>query len=341
MLTTDSLSAQKRYSALNSQIMKLRDDRPIKIDLEGKDYLYLKRDNVITECAATSLQVHFGVTQKTAPKYYNASIISSAFVSAISANSPFFFGKELWDESRIAIFEQSVELHAFRKVDGKYAKRVSLGNGYVKKSLFELFIENLDGYPVLLPETVQTPTQELEHLRLHNGTIWRWNRPLIGFDKNKKPSLRLEFRVPSAGPTITDSIANMVFQIGLVEYLYTIENLEEKVSFNSACDNFYKCCKVSFDADVIWTDGKTHNVQKLLLDEIIPNVKLALKNKNINDTDIEKYITNNIEKRVRCGQNGAKWQKSFIATHGVNFQEMLETYYEYQKTNTPVHLWKV
>lgn len=341
MLTMDHLSPQKRYFALNERIMHLKNGAPMIIDIEGKDSIHLKLNDVLTECAATSLQIHFGVNQKEAPRYYNASVIASSFIAAIGANSPFFYGKELWDETRVTIFEQSVNLKSFRKKSGQFATRVGLGNGYVHDSLMELFLENLDGYPVLLPEVMNSDPEWLDHLRLQNGTIWRWNRPLVGLSKLGRPNLRLEFRVPSAGPTIRDAISNMAMQIGLVEYFSQIDDLENKLSFDLAHSNFYQACKFGFDASVHWVDDKVHNIQNLLLSEIIPRVKDALSEQGIDDSDILKYIGQTIWPRVQSGQNGALWQKGFVHTHGPKFQEMLELYYQFQRKNIPIHEWSL
>jgi hypothetical protein len=339
MLTMDNLSPQKRYFALNNRIMKLREGKPTVLDLEGRDELKIEHQDIITECAATSLQIHFGVTQQNGPRYYNASIVSSAFMAAIGANSPFFYGKELWDESRIPIFEQSVNLKSFRRGDGKFATRVSLGNGYVRKSLLELFIENFDGHPILLPDHHDSDPEWLDHVRLHNGTIWRWNRPLIGLNKNGKPCLRLEFRVPSAGPTVADALANMAFQIGLVHYLYTIDDLTEKISFEQASENFYEASKKGLDASLHWIDGSKRNIQSLILNEVLPGVKEGLKAFNIDESEIQKYIDDIISPRIRNGMNGANWQKAWVHKNGNRFQELLEQYYSFQKQNLPVHKW--
>ena len=341
MLSMDILSPQKRYKALNDRVMELRGNAPVKISLQGKDDIHLEHNNVITECAATSLQIHFEVTQENGPSYYNASIVASAFVAATGANSPFFFGKELWDESRIPIFEKAVNLKAFQKIDGDHATRVSLGNGYVRNSLLELFIENLDGYPILLPELMESPPEKLKHLCLQNGTIWRWNRALIGFQQDGKPGLRLEFRVPSSGPTVKDGIANTFFQIALTQYLSKIENLTEFLSFKDAEKNFYEACRYGLNADIKWIDGKTHNIQELLLDKIIPELGSAATDLGIDEDDTHKYIDDIIRCRVKNGQNGASWQKAFIHTHGARFQDMLEAYYSFQRKNIPVHKWTV
>jgi hypothetical protein len=339
MLTIDQLFPQKRYFALNKQIMKQRGEKPVVLEIENKDRLRVEHDDIITECAATSLQIHYGVTQESGPRFYNAGIIASSFMAAACANSPFLYGKELWDESRIAIFEQSVNLRSFRKGDGSFAKRVSLGNGYVKKSLLELFIENFDGHPILIPDHCDSDPMKLEHLRLHNGTVWRWNRPLIGFDQQGVPSLRIEFRVPSAGPSVADSIANMVFQIALVNYFAGIEDLESRLPFKDAEENFYQACRHGLDANIKWLDGASVNIQELLLDEVIPGCLEALKRMGISEEDSNRYLGDIIRPRIRKGQNGAFWQKGFVHTSGPRFQEMLELYYQFQKENRPVHLW--
>lgn len=340
MLTMDNLSPENRYLAMNNRVMELRGGESIKLKIEGKDSIEIEHNDLITECAATSLQIHFGVTQETAPKYFNSSVVASAFMAATCANSPFFYGKELWDESRVAVFEQSVNVKSYRKASGEYAKRVSMGNGYVHDSVLELFLENLDGYPVLLPETMESDPEKLEHLKLQNGTIWRWNRPIVGtFDDG--PGLRLEFRVPSSGPTVRDAMGNMVLQIALVEYLFQIADLEQKISFKQAEANFYEACKKGFDADIVWIDGKTYNIQSLLLNEVLPECKKILLRFGIEQSEIDKYLGDVIIPRVKSGQNGANWQKAFVHTHGARFQEMLEVYYKYQKENQPVHTWHV
>ena len=341
MLTMDNLSPQKRYSVLNKRVMDLRGDAPIVLDIQGRDAIHVEHNNVITECAATSLQTHFGCSQKDAPKYYNASIIASSLIAAVCANSPYFYGKSLWDETRVPVFEQSVNVKAFHKLHGETATRVTLGNGYVHDSLLELFIENLDGYPILLPEITESDPEWLNHLRLHNGTIWRWNRPLIGLNQDGTPSLRLEFRVPSAGPSIKDSVANAIFQIGLVHALFKEEGIEKKIPFNVARENFYSACKEGFVANLKWTDGKMHTAQQLLMTKLLPEIRNSLKELGIDQSEIEHYIDGVIKPRLVTGQNGAEWQKKFVQAHGPRFQELMEAYYANQIKNIPVHEWDI
>lgn len=342
MLDIKYLSPQNRYSVMNRRVMELRNGKPVTIHFEGKDELYLQMDSVIAECGATSLQVHLGITQENAKRYYNAALIATAFMTAISANSPYFFGKELWDESRIAVFEQAVELDSFRNSEGIMVRRVTFGNGYVKESFLELFMENLNGHQVLLPEIMDDDPQLLKHVQLHNGTIWRWNRPIIGISKDGKPHLRIEHRTPSSGPTIKDSIANTAFFLGLVEYLANMPQApEDLISFEAVKENFYKSARQSLCAEVKWLDGKEYNIQALMLNELYPKVREALSKLEIDKADLDYYLGDVIYNRLKKGINGAIWQKAYIHTHGKNFQKMMETYLQNQYDALPVHLWSV
>lgn len=339
MLSMEYLTPGNRYTALNKKIMDARGGRPLTLDIEGEEALYFKQESVITECAATSLQIHYGVPLERAKDFYNASIVASSFMAAVGANSPYFFGHDLWSESRIKIFEQSVECFSYRRKGGEFARRVSLGSGYVHDSLFELFLENLDGHPILLPELFSKAPEELCHLKLQNGTIWRWNRPLVGTDAQGNPSLRLEFRVPSAGPSIVDAIGNIALQIALVELLVEIDDLTNVIPFSKARENFYEACKRGLDAEIYWIDGNIHSIRALLVSYILPRGQEVLKNLNYDESDINHYLKDVIGNRVKSRQNGAFWQRRFVAQNGMRFQEMLESYSGWQRKNLPVYAW--
>ena len=342
MLSLDYISPNNRYLAMNEQVMRFRHGKPLHIHLEGKDELDLYMDSVIAECAATSLQIHIGAHQDEAKRYYNASVIASAFLVAISANSPYYFGHELWDESRIAAFEQAVELESTSTPAGGVIKRVTMGNSYVQDSLFELFEENLQNYPILLPELAEQKPEMLAHLRLHNGTIWRWNRPIIGVSDQGTPHLRIEQRTPSAGPTVHDAVANAAFYLGLVDYLAQMEIAPESLlSFQDAKENFYKSSKQSMYGRFKWIDGKYHDVQKLILEHLLPMAKRALEKRNFDKDDLEFYLDYIIKQRLIKGINGARWQKAWIHTHGKKFQQLLEVYLENQIKGRPVHEWSL
>ena len=207
--------------------------------------------DVMLESATTSFQIHFQVPLDLAVRVYNASIIASAPMVAISANSPFMFNKDLWSETRIRLFEQSVEVGGYE--DGSHGpmRRVTFGSGYARESLYECFFENLEHYPVLLPTLFDDEVEELSHLRLHNGTLWRWNRPLIGVD-NGDYSLRIEHRVVPAGPSIIDAVANAAFYYGLTYELSFMEQApEQQMGFDRARDNFYNAARLGLDSQII------------------------------------------------------------------------------------------
>jgi gamma-glutamyl:cysteine ligase YbdK (ATP-grasp superfamily) len=338
MLKLEYLYPNKRYFALNDSILKMRRNQEIVIDIKGKDELREVFTDVMLEAATTSLQIHLQVSQKDAKRFYNASILASSFVAAISANSPFLFGKTLWSETRIPIFEQSIHLDSYTRAEGRNARRVTLGGGYIRESMFELFLNNLDGYPVLLPDNLDDDPNWLSHVRLHNGSIWRWNRPILGINKNGKPHLRIEHRVPAAGPTIGDMIANLAFYLGTVHYLAG-EELESVIPFEKARHNFYQACEKGFNAEIHWRRG-TGNLQKILRDEILPRGKEALKNIGVSSNDLDYYFDDILMPRALKGQNGSNWQRAFINTNGPRFQELLELYYENQESDIPVHLWQ-
>ncbi|PVV25348.1 MAG: glutamate--cysteine ligase, partial [gamma proteobacterium symbiont of Ctena orbiculata] len=174
-LSLHNMSPLNRYQALNDQVFKLRHGRPLSVHIEGRETLDLQHHDVMLESAATSFQIHLQVDERHAARLYNLSKVASAPMVAVSANAPYLFGHDLWDETRIPLFEQSIAVGA-----SDLTKRVSFGIRYVYESILENFEANLKRYPVLLPLLMDEAVESLSHLRLHNGTIWRWNRPLIG-----------------------------------------------------------------------------------------------------------------------------------------------------------------
>ncbi len=334
-LTLENMSKLNRYKALNDQVLNLRDGQPLKLDINGTDSIQTSHQNVMLESACTSLQLHLQVPHTIAAHFYNASIILSAPIVAATANSPFLFGSDLWDETRIPLFEQAVEL-------GKEDyRRVTFGSAYVRQSMLECYEENLRHYPVLVPFKDQDDIKQLSHLRFHNGTIWRWNRPLIGFDQDGTPHIRIEHRVIPSGPTIIDSIANAAFYYGLVhELVEDIDALIEQLSFQQAKDNFYNCAKQGLSTIINWPNQGNIKTSKLLLNTLIPAARRGLEKLHILEEDINKYISI-IEQRVETQQNGANWQRLWVDKYGKDFHRLTRTYLDRQNSGTPVHQWKI
>jgi len=328
-LTPSHMSGMVRYHALNDQVIKLRDGKPVVLDIDGDEPLHLTHDSVMLEAAATSFQIHLQCKPEDAVNTLNAACIASAPLVAVAANSPFLFGHALWEETRIPVFEQAVSLGS------KHRQRVFFGSGYANHSLYELFQENLEEFDILLPAPLNDPPSSFCHTRFHNGTIWRWNRPLLGFDFDGQPHLRIEHRVIPAGPTITDCIANAAFYFGLVRALVLQRDAMEKhLAFDTARGNFYTAARHGLKADLLWSDGREMSAERLLLDELIPLAAEALESSQIPKDEVADYL-GIIEERIKRRQNGAIWQRKWIARHGRDFSRMTAEYLKRQKSDAP------
>jgi len=343
-LSPANLSAMNRYHALNAEILRLRGGRPLRLDIHGHDILRVEHGDVMLESATTSFQIHLQVPPQLAVRAYNASIIASAPLVAVSANSPYLFGHDLWAETRIPLFEQSVEVGGYEENAHGPMRRVSFGSGYARASLQEVFTENLDHFPALLPVLFDEPPERLAHLRLHNGTLWRWNRPLIGFTSSPqgdRPHLRIEQRVVPAGPTIADTVANAAFFYGLCQALsQRDEGAETRLPFTTARDNFYAAARHGLDAQLTWLDGNKQPVQSLLLKTLLPLAAQGLETQGIERNEAEHYL-GIIESRVKNACNGAAWQRAYVARHGPDMQALLAAYLERQHNGVAVHEWDI
>lgn len=340
-LSLKHMSNSPRYRALNEQIFRLRHGRPLNIDIKGEEHLRISHDDVMLEAAATSLQLHLQIPLHLATRYYNAAIILSGSMVAVTGNAPYLFGKHLWEETRIPLFEQSVSIGGHDHPDEGGLKRVSFGTGYAKNSLMECFQENLDHFPVVLPVLYNEPPEKLAHLRLHNGTIWRWNRPLIGFDNLGKPHLRIEHRVISAGPSMVDMVANAALFVGAIKSMVdTTQPPEEMLSFDQAQENFYAAAHSGLKTNVHWLDGKQINAQQHVLDQLLPLAWSGLEQLNVDKDDIQHYL-GIIEQRITTGQTGTNWQQRYTAVHGHDMHALTAAYAKQQQQGKPVHEWPV
>jgi hypothetical protein len=338
-LSLTNMSRLKRYRALNEQVLRLREGKPLMLEIHGREHLNTLHNDVMLESAATSLQLHLKVAVDDAVRYYNAAQIVAAPMVASVANSPFLFGRDLWDETRIPLFEQAVEVGGFAGASRGPLRRVSFGTGYAKESLLECFIENQQHFPVLLPIPFDAPESDMRHLRLHNGTIWRWNRPLIGYDDDGTPHLRIEHRVLPAGPTVIDSIASAAFFYGLVHALAVRDAAPERqLPFATARDNFYAAARDGLDAQITWLDGRKLPVAALLLDQLIPLARYGLGLLDIDAQDRDLYL-GIVKNRIVNACTGCNWQRAWVAHHGNDMQVLTEAYYERQQRGEPVHDW--
>lgn len=340
-LTLDNISLLDRYKALNEQVLRHRNGVEIKLDINGEDHLQLSHKDVMLEAAATSLQVHIQIPQDVAIRYYNACILLSAPMVAISANSPCLFGRRLWQETRIPVFEQSVPTGGYGGAANGPVHRVSFGSDYARESLFECFQENLAHFPILLPAHFKSSAEELRHLRLHNGTIWRWNRPLIGFDDDDTPHLRIEHRVCASAPSTLDNIANIAFFYGLVHNYATQEKPPEyEIDFADAKNNFYRAAQHGLKNKTRWLDGKTDSLQKIILDKLLLQAEAGLYKLGINKDDTQRYLSV-IEQRCIHNRTGSQWQLNFLNAHQDDRTLLTLNYLKNQMTGQPIHEWDI
>ncbi|WP_291993183.1 glutamate-cysteine ligase family protein [Candidatus Accumulibacter sp. ACC003] len=336
-LSLASMSPFKRYAALNEQILRMRGGRPLALDIAGIDRISLTHADVMLEAATTSFQVHLQTPASEVARTYNASLILSAPLLALAANSPFLFGRALWHETRIPLFEQTV---ACCEPGHAEHTRVTFGSGYLGSDPTECFAENLSSYPVLLPFNEPGPVHSYAHLRLHNGTIWRWNRLLIGFDRDAVPHLRVEQRVMPAGPSVIDMMANAAFYYGAVRMLARQAIAPEaQLPFAVACDNFYRAARYGLEAQLQWSNGRRENVAELLLRELLPLAREGLVELGLASADIERYVEV-LSERLRSRQNGAAWQLAHYAKYQ-DFFRLTADYLDHQSRLTPVHEWPI
>jgi hypothetical protein len=338
MLTVANMSGLKRYYALNAQVLK-QWGRPICLDIAGRQHHRSCHSDVMLESAATSFQLHIQTPLPMARAVYNASVIVSAPLVAVCGNSPYLFGMDLWDETRIPLFEQSIAIGGYDGAAHGPIRRVGFGSGYVRKDIAECFEENLAHFPVLLPILFDTPPEKFAHLRLHNGTIWRWNRPLVGFDGDGTPHIRIEHRVIPAGPSLVDSVANAAFYYGLAEWLRT-DATQPALAFAEAKDNFYQSARYGLEAQVLWLDRKRHRIQALVCDSLLTGAEEGLRRLGIEDRHIRRYL-GIIAARARTGRTGADWQRRYMRRPGARLDTMTAAYHRHQQQGNPVHEWEI
>jgi gamma-glutamyl:cysteine ligase YbdK (ATP-grasp superfamily) len=335
-----NMSSMARYRALNEQVLRQRRGKPIRLSIHGEDSLATEHHDVMLEAGTTSLQAHLQVAPEEATRCYNASVLASAPMVALAANSPFLFGRALWQETRIPLFEQAVAVGSYEAAYRGDVPRVTFGTGYAGWSLAECFRENVDLFPVMLPLAFDEPAESLRHLRLHNGTIWRWNRPLIGFDDDATPHLRVEHRVMAAGPSILDMMANLACYYGFAAWLADQPTPPESIlPFDVARANFYAAAQRGLDAEIVWLDAESMGLREFVLRQVIPKAYEGLARFGV-DADLAARYLSVAEARARGGQTGAVWQGRVAGSAGRDLARLTLEYAAHQRTGSPVHTWE-
>src|SRR5579859_7073459 len=345
------LSANARYKVLNEQIFAARGE-DMRIAIEGAEQLVTHSGSITPEAACTSVQLHVQVSPEAFASYWNAAQAIAGVQVALAANSPYLFGKQLWHETRITLFEQATDTRPDELKTQGVRPRVWFGERWIT-SVFDLFEENLRYFPALLPiceaedplavlDEGAIPT--LAEMSLHNGTIYRWNRPVYGVVYGT-PHLRVENRVLPAGPTIADVMANAAFYYGLVRSLAEAQRpIWTQMSFATAAENLHSAARHGLDAHLYWPGVGEAPAAELVLRRLLPLAREGLAGWGVDAAQADRLL-GVIEQRCLTGQTGAAWQIATVGGAGAGvgraeaLRQMTQRYIENMHTNTPVHAW--
>ena len=329
----DHMTELLRYKQLNNQVLSMR-GKPVHLHLEGDECLDIDHGDVMLEALATSLQIHMQVPFDEIVPCYHAGLWSSMLVLAATANSPLVLGKCCWQESRIGIFKQAVDTRNPGEIRDHIVPRVHLGKKYIG-SFLELIEDNFY-YSPILPEVLDRPPEELHHLSLHNGTIWRWVRPIVARNADGSYHLRLELRVVPSGPTLADTLANVVFYVGLTEGLKHLGDDLTRVPYETLEADFYRAAQHGLKADVHWVDGSKVALKQAILEKALPLTRDGLARAGLQNCD---HWLDIIEARVEREATGAQWILDHWRQHG-DAGRLVCDYIDQAQSNRPVHTWR-
>lgn len=351
-LKIENLTPLPRYRALCDAINKLRGEE-YDLRIQGTDELLMRFDTPLLEACNTGFQVHLQVNPDEFVNKYNLAQAIAGPVLAGAVNSPLLFGKRLWAETRIALFHQSVDTRKVGDHLRDSSPRVTFGNSWLKDSILEIYQEDIARYRVILSSDIEEDVEkmmeegkvpELRALQIHNGTVYRWNRPCYGISGGK-PHLRIENRVFPSGPTVTDEIANAAFWLGLLNGMGDqYEDISSQMDFEDAKTNFFAASKMGLETKFRWVDDKRYSAVDLICHELLPIAKDGLKKAGVDDGDIDIYL-DVIEERTEAGKTGSYWMvKSYNnlskqVTREQALTALTNAMVKNQKKGEPVHKW--
>jgi CBS domain-containing protein/gamma-glutamyl:cysteine ligase YbdK (ATP-grasp superfamily) len=344
-----------RYLTLNRVMTEARGEG-YDIAIKGLDELIAKHDNLMFEACNASFQVHLQVTEPERFGHaYDIAQLLLAPTLAIGTNSPTLFGKRLWAETRIALFEQSCDIRTPSLHQRDRSARVSFGKDWVHGSALDIFKENVTRYRPMIGTEIDEDAlavlergeiPQLKALRLHNGTIYRWNRAVYGISDNGKPHLRIELRVLPSGPTVIDEVANAAFWLGLMsELTATIEDLPARMDFDHAQANFYAAARDGLAARFAWIDNEEVIAQPFVLDRLLPLAEAGLARAGVDDKDSKRYLEV-VDQRVRSLRTGSRWVLRSLASmksrgsQGERVAAVVAATVARQRTGRPVCEWE-
>jgi hypothetical protein len=345
-----AITPNPRYRELSEQILAARGE-DILLDIDGVDHLHASYDTVMAEAACTSTQFHLQVDPSAFGSHWNAAQMVAGVQIALGANSPFLLGRQLWQETRIPLFEQSIDMRNAAQREAGDLPRVLFGTGWID-SVLDLFQENLDRFPAILPVIdAEDPEASLAagkapglaELRMLNGTIYRWNRPVYD-PSGTRPHLRLENRVLPSGPTLIDMFANAAFYYGVVSELAATQAWADQ-AFETAERNFYAAARWGMQVEIDWPGLGLTPVAGLVDDVLLPAADRGLHRLGV-DPDARRLLLEVIVGRCRTGRNGATWQVAelnrLLAAGEPRSQALAAMTREYEArmhSGEPVHTW--
>ncbi len=354
-LSGDYITDFPRYRQLSKQLLRLKGDK-FRVNIGGEEPVSFCCDDVTVEGANTSFQVHLMVGKEQFANTFNAAQMTLSLVTAMGANSPILLGHRVWDETRISLFKQSVDIRNFNNHEWRQPARVSYGHGWVRKSAYELYAEAVSLFEPLFPQITEEDTAkimaaggnpDLAELNLHMGTIWPWNRAVYSGKDNGH--IRIEFRAIPAGPTSEDMCANAAFAIGLATGLRDdVETLMSVIPFRFAEHNFYRAAQSGIDANILWQDDEGHHLSEKPILEVVKEM-LPIASKGLTmlgvDEQESKHFLGIIEDRVQQKMTGARWQKETLRHFEKKLskqracREMVKLYVDNTESCLPVSQW--
>jgi CBS domain-containing protein len=352
-LIFENMTPHKRYKTLNDILKKIKGN-DFKLLIRGIDELILHHESILFEACNTSFQVHLQIGLDDIIDKYNWSQAIAGPVLSVMTNAPMLLGKELWSETRIALFQQSIDLRNISHLLREQKPRVSFGTDWIRNSILDVFTDDITRYKALVTtdfignsvaDLANGIKPKLKALNLHNGTLYKWNRVCYGVAKNVA-HLRIENRYIPSGPSIKDEIANALFWVGVMQGMPDdCKNIWEKMDFKDARGNFIKAARTGIDSYFNWF-GKGMSAKELALEVLIPMAKKGLKKSNVSDVDIVYYL-GIITQRIKNNTTGSKWQvrsaRKLKETISAEEANILLTYnlHKNQLQNTPVHEWEL
>jgi CBS domain-containing protein len=353
-LTLENITPQTRYLELNRAMTALRGG-PFSIHIKGLDEIQIEHDNLMMESCNTSFQIHFQVGPREFANAYNVAQAITAPVLAAAVNSPILFGKRLWEETRLALFQHSADERSRGQLRRSQPTRVGFGERWLKNSVIELLHDQISRFrPIMIHLPDESSLQTLARgeipllsaLFLHNGTVWPWNRACYGV-QGGVAHLRIENRALPAGPTITDEMANAAFFVGLMLALpEEYGEISQLMSFEDAKSNFFAAARYGLHSQLTWVGGKSISASSLIRDHLLPLARQGLQQAKVDASEISYYL-NIIDERVRTRQTGARWMLQSLAAmqnlepNDMRLNELTARILRNQKEGKPVHEWKI